>query len=292
MQEEMRTFVTVVEAGTIASAAKKLLRTPSAISKQLKRLEDELRVTLLHRSTRQLRLTDDGRRFHAHALRLVSGFDDAKAELLHRHTTLSGSLRISAPLSFGQEMVATWVAQFSRHAPEVHVDLNLSDRWVDLTTEPFDVAIRIAPRLPSSGHTAQKLGTMRWHFVASPSYLSQRGTPSVPRDLSDHACLELAHALDRGKWRVAGQRPVAVRGPLVSNGIVALHRAALAGAGIAQLPAYLVSEDVRARRLVRVLPRHEGTPRQVFALFQDGQRAPHRVRAFVDFLRTHAPRDF
>jgi DNA-binding transcriptional LysR family regulator len=291
MQDEMRTFVAVVDAGSLAVAARVLNLTPSAVSKQLKRLEVELQVTLLHRTTRQLRLTDEGRRFHTHAARLVSGYADARADMQQTHAALSGTLRITAPQLFGQERIAPLVAQFLRTAPAMRIELDLSDRYVDMLREPVDIAVRLAPRLPASTLSAHKLATMRWFFVASPDYIHARRMPTAPAELSSHACLELAHAVDRGRWQVAGQRTVAVRGPFLSNNIVAIYKATLGGAGIAQLPAYLVAEDLKRKQLVRILPRHEGQRRQVYALFLGGRAAPRRVRAFVDFLSSAMPRE-
>lgn len=286
----LRTFVTVLRAGSLAAASKQLHLTPSAVSKQLVRLEEELGVALVRRTTRRLQATNEGERFFGNAVRLLADYEAARAELQLSEGRLAGTVRVSAPQLFGQERVAGVVARFLEKAPDVDVELDLSDRFVDLISERFDVVIRSTSRLESSSLTSVKLGVMRFVLVASPAYLKRRGTPKSPKQLENHACLELAHGPERGRWKWASERAsVDVKGPLVVNNFVALHRATLAGAGIAQLPEYLVDEGVRTKRLVLVLPQYEVNARNVYALWQEGAAAPRRVRAFVDHLVAEIP---
>lgn len=290
---DMEVFLAIAEGGAIAAAARALRVTPSAVSKQIGRIERRLGVRLVERTTRSLRLTDAGARYADHARRVVAAVAAAEADVQAEGAALRGLVRASAPTLLGQEILAPIVARFVLAHPEVSVELDLADRFVDLAADPIDVAIRVAPRLPASQLTARRIGQIRWLIVASPDYVSRRGAPRRPEDLADHACLDLAHAPDRARWRLsAGGRAVtvAVRGPLVSSSMVALHRGALAGAGIAQLPAYLVRADLAAGRLVRVLDDAELPRRAVFALQPSRALVPPRVRAFADFLAAEVRR--
>jgi DNA-binding transcriptional LysR family regulator len=281
-----------VDGGTLAAAARALRVTPSSISKQLAKLERRLGVRLLQRTTRSLRVTAAGARYRAHAQRVMSALAEAEADVQSEETALAGALRVSAPTLLGQEAIAPIAARFLRENAGVELDLELTDRFVDLVSEPIDLAIRVASRLPESGLSARRLGLLSWHFVASPAYIKQRGAPRRPEDLGHHACLDLAHGTDRGRWRMAyggAEVEVDVRGPLVSSSLVALHRSALAGLGVAQLPSYLVREDLERRRLVQVLPSAGTARRTVFAVQPSRSFAPPRVRAFTDFLAAELP---
>ncbi|MFT3770318.1 MAG: LysR family transcriptional regulator [Minicystis sp.] len=289
---DMEVFLAVVEGGALAAAARALRVTPSAVSKQMARLEARLGVRLLQRTTRRLRPTPAGARYADHARRVVAALAEAEADVQTEGASLRGRLRVSAPTLLGQELVAPIVARFLLAHPDVMVDLDLTDRFVDLAAEPVDLAVRVAARLPASELSARKIGVVRWVLVASPAYLKRRATPKRAEDLADHACLDLAHAEDRTRWRLtAGGRAasVTVKGPLVSSSMVALHRAALAGAGIAQLPGYLVRADLAEGRLVQVLRGAELPRRFVFALQPSRALVPPRVRAFADFLAGELP---
>jgi len=280
-------FLEVVERGTLAGAARALHVTPSAVSKQIAKLEERLGVRLAQRTTRTLRLTTAGMRYRDHALRVVTALDDAEADVQSEERALRGRIRVSAPASLGQRLVAPIVARFVGAHPEVEVDLDLSERLVDLVSEGIDLAVRVVPNLTSSGLTARKLGVMEWVLVASPSYLTRRSTPRSPVDLPSHVCLELAHAEDRGVWKlVVRGRPhaIAVRPAIVSSSQLALLSCAVEGAGIARLPHYLVRDALEAGRLTRVLPRATASRRSVFALMPTRAFVAPRVRAFADVL--------
>lgn len=288
----MQVFVAVVEGGSLAAAARSLRVTPSAVSKQLGKLERRMHVRLLQRSTRALRTTAAGERYRAHAKSILSAVEAAECDTQAREEAIAGSLRVSAPTVLGQEVVAPIVAAFVARHRDVQIELDLTDRFVDLGTEPVDVAIRVASRLPESRLTARRLGALTWILVASPAYLEARGKPSRAEDLATHACLDLAHAADRGRWRLQMRErsvEVEVTGPLVSSSLIALHRCALAGVGIAQLPSYLVRADVAAGRLVQVLSTAGAERRTVWAVQPTRAFVPARVRAFVDFVASSMP---
>ncbi|APR76119.1 Transcriptional regulator, LysR family protein [Minicystis rosea] len=289
---DMEVFLAIVDGGTLAAAARALRVTPSAVSKQMARLEDRLGVRLLQRTTRRLRLTPAGARYGEHARRLVNALAEAEADVQSEVASLRGRVRVSAPTLLGQEVVAPIIARFLRAHPDVIVELDLADRFVDLASEPIDVAVRVAARLPASDLAARRIGVIRWILVASPDYVKRRPAPRRVEDLGGHACLDLAHAEDRSRWRLtlAGRTTsVTVRGPFVSSSLIALRCCAMAGAGIAQLPAYLAHDDLTAGRLVQVLKHAELPRRAVFLVQPSRALVPPRVRAFADFLARELP---
>ncbi|WP_437728090.1 LysR family transcriptional regulator [Sorangium sp. So ce861] len=290
---DMLVFREIAERGTLAGAARALGITPSAVSKQVSRLEARLGVRLVQRTTRSLRLTAAGVRYRQHAERLLVALDEAEADVQSERDALRGVIRVSAPTLLGQHVVAPLVARFLEAHPRVDIELDLSDGFIDLITERVDLAVRVAPALPSSGLTSRRLGVTTWYIVASPAYLERRGAPAAATDLSAHACLELAHADDRGAWElvVRGRSvKVPVRGPIVSSSIGALYRCALEGAGVGRFPEYLVRADIEASRLVRLLPKALTFRRPVHALQPTRAHVAPRVRALASFLAEHFPR--
>jgi len=289
----MEVFLAITAEGSLAAAARSLRVTPSAVSKQMTKLERNLRVRLLERTTRTLRVTPAGERYRAHAQQIVAALQAAEDDVRSEEIALTGELRLSAPTLLGQELLAPLMARFLRANPELRIDLTLDDRFVDLVSEPYDLAIRVATRLPESGLAARRVGLLRWIFVASPIYVREKGTPRRPEDLAHHACLDLAHGSDRGRWKIAfAQREVEVRvrGPLVSSSLVAIHRAALEGLGVAQLPTYLVRADLAAERLVQVMPGAGRSRASIFAVTPSRAFHVRRVRAFIDYLASELPR--
>lgn len=283
----MQVFLAVVEAKTIAAAARTLRVTPSAVSKQLAKLEQRLGTRLLQRTTRSLRVTSAGERYAARATVAVAALAEAEESARAEASAPRGPLRVSAPTVLGQELVAPIAARFLATHREVSMELELSDRFVDLAAEPIDVAIRIARRLRSSGTTARRLGVMGWTLVASPSYLEAHGAPRRPEDLALHRCLEIAHDLERGRWRLergARHTRVAVSGPLVTTSLFVLRRAVLDGLGIARMPTYVVRAALDAGTLAVVLPTWRLEASTVYALQPSRLFVPSRTRAFVELL--------
>ncbi|WP_394837354.1 LysR substrate-binding domain-containing protein [Pendulispora rubella] len=288
----MEVFLAIANGGTLAAAARALRVTPSAVSKQLAKLEARLGVRLLQRTTRTLRATAAGERYRAHARRVIEALESAEADVQSEETALAGPIRVSAPSLLGQEIVAPIVADFLKAHPRVRIDLELTDRFVDLVGEVFDLAIRVAAELPESGLTARRIGTLSWRYFASPAYVSARGMPTRPEDLTGHDCLELAHDERRGRWQIRLRKrevEVDVRGPLVSSSVVALHRVALAGLGIARLPTFLVERDLAAGQIVEVFPNAIPHRTSVFAVQPTRAFVAPRVRAFGNHLVTELP---
>lgn len=282
----MRVFVAVVDAGGFAAAASRLAMSRAMVSKHVARLEDHLGARLLNRTTRRLSLTESGTAFHERSTQILA--DIAEAEQIAGRTTVQprGLLRLTLPLSFGLHCFGPLVADYAARHPQVRLDLSLSDRRVDLVEEGFDLAIRIG-RLPESGLIARRLGTERSIVVASPSYLEQHGVPQAPADLARHVCLAYSLARSGEEWRLLGPRgleQVRCAGPIKADNGDILRLAALHGAGLIFQPRFIVDEDVRAGRLLRVLPEYASEELGIYAVYPSRRHLSAKVRSFIDFL--------
>lgn len=284
---ELQLFTEVVESGSIAGAARARHVTPSAISKRLAALEARLGVRLLQRTTRRLRVTPAGAELKERASKVLSALEEAEASVQRGAGALSGVVRVSAPTVLGQELIAPRLAEFCLKHPTVSVELQTSDRFVDLVAEPIDIAVRVAARLPSSGLLVRKLAELPWVLACSPAYVKTHGEPHRPSDLSAHRVLELAHAVERARMTlsrgVRTYRP-AVKGPFVANGLGALRHAAVAGLGIAAFPRWFIAKELAAARLTEVLPHYRLPERAVWLVQPSRAFVPPRVRAVVDWL--------
>jgi DNA-binding transcriptional LysR family regulator len=286
----MTTFLRVVDAGSLSKAAHALDVTPAAVSRQLSALEEELGVALLVRTTRRVIVTEEGRRFYEHAERTVAEAEEARASV-RANRAVSGLVTLSVPTAIGLGVLDVSIAGLVATNPGLRVDLRLEDHPVDLLGDGIDIAVR-AGLVPPDTTTlaAQPIAEVERVVVAAPSYLKKRGEPARPSDLARHDVLVHLHAgADVGVWTLAadeGEVRVEVRGPIRVNALEALRNAAVAGAGIALLPRFIVAEDLTAKRL-RLLPLSGARPRsqQIYALVRAGARSAARVRLLLDHLR-------
>jgi DNA-binding transcriptional LysR family regulator len=279
-------FARVVEGGSFTAAARAVGMSKSAVSTRVARLEDRLGARLLHRTTRRLALSEAGAALYEHAARMVAAADDAAEVAEGTSREPRGQLRISAPVTLAQMHLAPALAEFLRAHPSVQVDLEASDRIVDLVAERFDLAIRIA-RLGDSSLVARRLATDRLVVAASPAYLDRAGIPRSVADLSRHNCLHYARTPPSAEWGFRGlggvRRATAAGNLVVSDGTV-LRESAAAGLGLAVLPRFMVAADLASGRLVTVL---DDLPRReigIFAVYPHRRNVPAKVRAFVDLL--------
>ena len=286
----MAAFLAAVEEGSFSKAAAKLGLTPSGVSKLVSRLEERLDVRLFHRTTRQMQLTDIGTFYLDRARRI---FDDVRAletELERTTDAPRGTLRVTAPALLGHHRVLPAVIAFRRAFPGVKVDLLLVDDLVDLIEERIDVAVRMTASPPLS-YVAKKLGDDTRKLCASRDYLARRGRPARASELREHDCLVFVTDGAPVPWKLRSDagKPASVRvcGPLQTNSVQSLREAALAGLGIADLPAYLVVDDLRTGRLDSVLDDLVAPERAVYALVASGRSLPARSREFVKLLARH-----
>ena len=284
----IQSFVCVVEAKSFVGASDRLGITPSAVSKQVSRLEQRLGVRLLRRTTRSLSPTQEGTRYYERCAATLHELEDAEQEVSASDPAPRGLLRITAPTMLGQALVAACLGEFQRRHPEIIVDLDLDDEMVDLVAGSFDVAIRTSVQLPSSSMVARKLAPHAFILCASPRYLEEHGTPRRASDLTQHRCL-VRKGVD--VWPLAGPggtRDIKVTGHFVSNSRMAIFHAAVAGCGVAALPRYLVDRSLREGDLVQVLHSYRLPDRFVYAVYTHRQPLSGRVRVFLDFIAEEA----
>lgn len=282
----LETFVAVARYGSFARAAEKLGLSRAMVSKHVQALEKRLATRLIHRTTRQLSVTEAGRAFQLHAERILADLAQAEGQAASETDRPHGTLRITAPVSFGVSHVAPALAAFLLDHADLRADLSLNDRVVDLVEEGFDLAIRIG-RLPDSTLIARRLAPARLAVIASPEYLKRRGIPLVPADLAQHECLGYAYAATRDEWRFTGPEGgmgIAVQGRLRANNGDALREAVLAGLGIAMLPTFLCGAEIRTGRLVCLLGTWRPQDIYVNAVHPPGRPVAAKIRRFVDFL--------
>ncbi len=282
----MRTFAAVVEAKSFTAAAERLGMSKKLASKYVAELEARLGVQLLRRTTRSLSLTNAGSRYYPRCATLLEEMDALGAEIREGETGLTGLLRVSAPVTFGELYVQDALADFRGAHPDLVIDLRLNDRFVDLASEGFDLAIRIGV-LEDSALIARRLGAAEIVAVASPAYLGHAGTPESPGDLLRHSCLRDSNFRAGQAWpfQIGGRmQRIAVTGGYLVNSATAVRRLALRGEGVALCPDYAVAADIAAGRLARILEDFPSVRLGIHAVFPDARRLPARTRAALDFL--------
>ncbi len=285
--EEMRTFVGVVEAGSITGAAERLEIAKSAVSRRLADLEERLSVQLLRRTTRRLDLTDTGRSFYERCLRILADVEEAELAVSQEHANLRGRLRVAVPLSFGLNHLGPAIDAFLRTHAGIEFDLDLNDRQVDLLAEGFDLAVRIA-ELEDSTLIARRLAPVRHVVCASPAYLAEHGTPHSPPDLAEHDCLIYANAPNPGLWAYTdpdGRKDsVQVRARLRANNGDCLRQAAEDGHGIVLEPSFILYRSIEEGKLLPILTDFQWPTIYAHSVYPRTRHLSRRVRAFVDFL--------
>jgi DNA-binding transcriptional LysR family regulator len=284
-------FAKVVDAGSFTGAARSIGTTVSAVSKRIAGLERRLGVRLLERNTRQVSPTEAGVVLYEHCQRLIAEAHAAEQAVAAHRGELSGTIRVSAPVTFGQLHVAPLVREFLEQHARVHIRLSLTDRKVDLIAEGVDVAIR-AGKADDSSLIARAIAPDRRVVCGSPRYLKRHGTPRLPADLSEHVCLKHPWMGTTRGWTFqtpAGAETIAVAGPLEIDNIGALRDAVVAGFGLALLPEYAVTAEVRAGRLATVLDEYLPATTPFRALWAAGDHRPARLVALVEWFAARLP---
>jgi DNA-binding transcriptional LysR family regulator len=283
---QMRLFVRIVESGSFSAVAREMGMLQPTVSKQLTALEERLGVRLLNRSTRKLSLTEAGQAYYERCKRILDEVREMDASVADLQNRPTGLLRINAPVAFGQLYLLPLIFDFRRRYPGLGVDLSLNDRYVDVVEEGLDVAIRFG-ELPDSHLVARHVGSSARMCVASPAYLAARDTPQQPADLRSHNCITYTHILGN-VWRFegpAGPLPVRVFGDFRANSGLTIRAAALEGIGIANIPAFLVREDIESGRLVQVLARYGPAPVRISAVYPSARLLSRKVKLFVEFIQ-------
>jgi DNA-binding transcriptional LysR family regulator len=282
---EMVVFTKVVQAQSFIGASRELGMPKSTVSRKVSDLEERLGARLLQRTTRKLSLTEVGRAYYQHAERVVAEAEEAELAVTRLQATPRGQLRVTMPLNFGY--FAPIVASFLARYPDVDVELVGADRVVDLVQEGFDVAVR-AGNLADSTLVGRTLGELKSIVVASPKFLAKHGTPKTPADLARFDSLAFGAGPDRTSWRLfkdGETLAVELRPRLVVNDFEFLHEGARSGLGIAMLPVFRASDDLRTKRLRHVLPDWCSPSIPLHVVYASTRHLSPKVKAFVDHVR-------
>lgn len=282
----METFIAVVECGSFTGAAARLEMSAVMVGKYIALIERQLNTRLLERNTRRQSLTDAGRVYFDEAKRVLEQVSIAESAVERLRIAPAGTLRVSAPTSFGACVIAPLTATFLQAWPDVRVELDLTNRMVDLVDEGFDLAIRIG-EIRNSDLVAKYLAPYRMTICAAPGYLARYGTPTTPADLVDHLCLSHTVWTARNEWRLPGaeegvrwKRDAVLR----CNDGYALRTAAIAGAGLVLQPEVLLADALESGKLVRVLQAYTPQPRPVHLLWRQDLRPLPKLTRFVEHL--------
>jgi DNA-binding transcriptional LysR family regulator len=286
----MAVFKRTVEAGSFAAAARHFGISPEMAGNHVRGLETHLGVRLLNRSTRRLNLTEAGGIYYARCTRILEDIQEAEAEVGVLQASPRGLLRLTVPETFGVLHIAPAVSAYMTRYPEVKVDVAVTDRWVNLIEEGFDLAIRIG-ELEESNLIARRLASTHLVVCASPAYLQRAGRPETPADLGRHACLIFTGAGMVETWRFQARdgrsETMHVSGPFSSTNPSFVHRMALAGHGVVLGPTFLFGADIAEGRLAPLLTDWRSHELPIYAIYPHRSLLAAKVRSFLDFLAEH-----
>lgn len=283
--EAMRLFIRVAELGSFAAAAQQLGVARSVVTRQVAALEGHLGVKLMARSTRRMTLTSAGTAYLEKCRVILGLVDAAETDIAAERVAPRGPIRISLPLSFGVARLAPLLLDFAARHPEISLDLDFSDRRVNLIEEGVDLSIRLTSRL-EPGDVARRIGSARLRVAASPDYLARHGRPRQPAELAQHECLGYTAAgSQRWSFTVDGQTAhVPVRSRISANNGEVLAEAAAQGMGIACQPDFILARFLEAGRLQTILDEFPVPELGIYAMLPGNRQIPHRVRVLLDFL--------
>lgn len=290
----METFVRVVETGNFSAVAREEHATQSSISKQIQALETQLGARLLVRSTRSHALTEAGKRYYERCRQVLDTLEEARVEVQRTENEITGVLRVAAPVSFGRLHIVPRLPAFFERYPQLKVDLQLDDGFVDLVVGGIDVAFRVG-ELKDSRLIARRIGTAHRAALASPDYLARHGEPQHPHELRKHQCIVYTGLATMNEWNFqdeeGGQHAVRVNGHLQSNSSEAIRQAVVEGLGICYTPQWVYGDDIRAGRVKPILTRYRLPPLPLNVVFQPARRPSIKISHFVSFFADAFSRD-
>jgi DNA-binding transcriptional LysR family regulator len=277
-------FARVARTGNMSAAGREMSLSPAVVSKRISLLEERLGARLFQRTTRQLTLTETGEGYFKRVVDILSLVEEAEDYVCRRNTKPRGTLKVSVPTSFNMKHIAPHLPAFFAKYPDIELDVHLSDHYVDIIREGFDVAIRIG-ELEDSSLVARKLADENRVMCASPLYLERAGMPATLDDLEAHNCL-LAGAQDM--WRLQGpdgEQDVRVKGNIRSNSADFVRTALMQGLGIALRGVWDVGPEINRGELRVVLPDYKGTSKNgIYAVYSCREFMPSKVNAFIEYL--------
>ncbi len=288
----LEVFAEVARAGSFTAAAQRYALSRSSVSKHVAWLEAELGAQLLARTTKEVGLTDAGHRLLEGSVQLLERFEELQAEVRDAVDTPRGVIRIGTPHAFGVHHLLPLALRFMAQHPDIQIAIEADDGRSSLVAERLDLSVRIAPALDDASFVAQSLLKAPQVLVAAPNYLQRAGLPRSVAELARHECLVHTLKSPTAQWRFTSAQGdssnVRVRGALCSSLGEMLHKAALAGRGLAIHPTYMVADDLASGRLVNVLPQTPPLGLDIYVIYPARTNLPRRVRAFIDFLREWA----
>lgn len=283
--DTLKAFVATAQSGSFTAAAEQLGISNRLTSKYVAELEARLGVRLLQRTTRRVGLTPAGEDLLARAPALLDDLDELLAEVSEASQGYSGTIRISAPVTFGEDYVGAMLGRFGRLNPGLTLDLRLDDRYVDLASGGIDLAFRMGST-DAVSIKSRKLGTFQTVIVASPDYVARHGAPNLPEDLSGHSCIVDTNRRAPRRWlfrQDGAESVVNVQGRFLVNSARAAAGLAADGLGIANTPRFAVHEALATGRLVELLEPFRGESGTLSAVYLEGRTLPRKVRALIDF---------
>lgn len=284
---QMLIFVTVVEQGSISAAARSMGQTPSAVSKQIGLLEDQVSYRLLNRTRTGISPTQEGQEFYEKCKAMAEKFEEAEAMIHNLDGVPRGELKIASTVAFGKSQLIPALPEFMEENPEVQISLNLTDREIDLRSEGFDAAICFAEQHKTPDIVLRRIMQSRRVLCAAPEYLERSGVPTDFTALAKHNCLRIAGKSQRNAWSSVEQMTGArfeAQGSFEGNSTDVVFRAALAGLGIARLPCYMANAKFISGELVQVMPEYAPPSTDIVVMFADKRNLAPKTRAFVDYL--------
>jgi DNA-binding transcriptional LysR family regulator len=279
-------FFEVVNARSISSASKKLDIPKSTVSRKLMFLEDQVGAVLFKKGARKLAVTDIGQALFEHCERIAAEIEEAGLGATRMQTELRGMLRVSMPVDFGTGWLSSAIAAFAVSYPDIHLAIDANSRWIDVSVEPYDVAVQLGT-LPVTHGGIRPLASITRGVYASPSFLERKGVPLSVDDFEHFDCVVTEHQRAEGVWNFRsglGDKVIDVVGRITVNHIGVARELVIGGVGLGILPNIMCQNDVKARRLVRVLTAWESPSLQVSATFLGRRKESRRLRAFLDFM--------
>ena len=281
-------FLEVVKQGSFAKAAREIGISRSAVNKRVVQLEESLGVRLLHRTTRQVSLTESGANFHRYIRKADYWIKKAEDAATSQQNQPLGTLKISAPMSFGRLTIAPLIPSFLEQYPGINIDMTMSDDYIDVVAGGYDVAIR-GGDLTDSSLIARKLMTSRSIVCAAPSYFAKSGLshPTMPSELSQYNALVYRHSAETMEWTFAQEskiESVTVHGNYRVNNSEALLTAVLQGIGLARLPDFIAMRYVQSGELTQLLTDYVMQEKSIYAIFPERDHMPIKLRVFLDYL--------
>lgn len=285
--DNLRLFVTIVEKGGLSAAGRELGLSPATVSERLGVIEKYYGASLLTRSTRSFRLTEEGQQLLQGARRLLADADDLHSAIRLGSQQMSGPIRLTAPIDLGQSRIVPLLDRFLDEHPQVSIDLHLSDSFIDLVAQGFDFAVRYGA-LADSSLKARRIGDNRHVVCAAPAYLEKHGVPRHPDELAQHDCILMrfgGNLKHRWSFLIDGERrSVAVQGRRIANNGELARRWCLQGGGVVQKSVWDVQDDLAAGRLIELLPEFSAGSNALQVVYPSSNAQPRRVRALIELI--------